>query len=205
MDYKGMIEKARHEIDRSLSARRAGHIYAVEEETALLVSALCRDENAEAMTLAALIHDITKDKTFEENLKLCDECGIILSDDDLASPKVIHGKSAAGVARRDYGLGKEYADAVFYHTTGRANMTLAEKIIYISDYIEKTRTHENCVRAREMLHGSLGLDYAARIRALDETMLFTIMSTFEYLESRGLTVHPDSKSALIYFKNIVKK
>ena len=205
MEYKTQREKAIAEIEGTISRRRAEHIYAVEEEAIFLASKLCREENIEAISIAALLHDITKEKTFEENLKLCDECGIILSDDDLASPKVLHGKSAAGVARRDYELEKPYCDAVFYHTTGRANMTLAEKIIYLSDYIEKTRTHDNCIKARKMLHSRLSGSIENRIKALDETILFTLGNTYDYLARRGLTVHPDSRAAMIFFKETVTR
>lgn len=56
-----------------------------------------------------------------------------------SEPKMLHGKTAAAIARAEYHMPEDICDAIACHTTGKNHMTLLDKILYLADYIEETR------------------------------------------------------------------
>ena len=72
-------------------------------------------------------------KWINENIKsfksLCEKYNIVLSDEDILSPKTIHAITASAVAKNEYGMKDIICSAIQYHTTGRCDMTLFEKIL----------------------------------------------------------------------------
>ncbi|MDD6312542.1 MAG: HD domain-containing protein [Firmicutes bacterium] len=205
------IERAQKYISGRLSEKRLAHTLSVAEETGRLCSMLgvMGDSGNPAtpagrMRLAALLHDATKEESSEYNLKLCKECDIILDNADLACPSVIHGKSASGLAARKFGLEKPFCSAVFYHTTGRAEMSLFEKILYVADYIEKNRDYDECIEARKFFYDNATGDLRDNQRVLDRTALMAVRATLRSLEDRKKPVHPDSLSAAEWLECICR-
>ena len=139
-----------------LTEKRYAHTLAVEREAARL-GAVYLPERVNALRAYSLLHDITKKEDLEKQLQLCREFGIITEDADLLSPSVFHAKTGAAVAARDF---PEFADGeilsgIRWHTTGRAGMTLFECIVYLADYIEETRTFDDCRRLRRDFYEGL--------------------------------------------------
>lgn len=99
--------------------------------------------------LAALMHDYTKEFSPEKQFELCEFYGIELTEEERLAPKLLHGKTAAAIASHQFGLPKDACSAIYYHTTGRADMTPFEIIIYLADYIEEFRDDPSCVKLRE--------------------------------------------------------
>lgn len=189
--------KIRERIKSELSAERARHIFAVEEEAQALCKILDCTEFYEDLSYAALLHDITKEKSFQEQLKICEKYAIILSDEELLSPKTIHAITAAAVAKNEYGMKNNICEAIRYHTTGRQNMTLFEKIIFIADYIEKTRDESSCKMAREQFYNEVeGLsDIKSRYVALDRVLLTSFAQTMKYLAEKNLYINENTFQA----------
>ncbi|MBP3686354.1 MAG: HD domain-containing protein, partial [Clostridia bacterium] len=131
------LARARHLVEDSLSEKRCSHVFAVTEEMRLLARVFELSEEENDLLLAALLHDITKEKTLEAQLQLCAEYGIILSAEDRAVPKGLHAITGAAFAAREFSLSAPFADALRWHTTGRAEMTLYDKLLFLADYIEK--------------------------------------------------------------------
>ena len=88
---------------------------------------------------AGLLHDITKALDGPLQLTLCRAYGTILDDFSRKNPKTLHALTGSLVAERVFGENEAVVSAIRYHTTGRANMTLLEKIIYVADYVEPNR------------------------------------------------------------------
>jgi nicotinate-nucleotide adenylyltransferase len=105
---------------------------------------------------------------------------------------LIHPFLGAEVARREYLVTDgEILDAIRYHTTGRADMSLLEKIIFIADYIEPNREKfEGLEEARRLAY----LD-------LDMAMRYILEETIAFVKQRGRLLHPLSLEALEYYKN----
>ena len=97
---------------------------------------------------------------------------------------MLHGKTAAAIAKNEYGAPQDVVDAIACHTTGKANMTLLDKIIYLADYIEETRDFDGVEPAREL----------AKVD-IDEALLYCFDQSLYDLLNRGKLIHPDTMEA----------
>ena len=95
--------------------------------------------DVEKARVAALLHDCTKKLDMPEQLALCRQYGIELDELEQKALKLLHAKTGAAIAREVFGVDDEIYRAIWWHTTGHADMTLLEKIIYLADYIEPSR------------------------------------------------------------------
>jgi predicted HD superfamily hydrolase involved in NAD metabolism len=142
----------------------------------------------EKAKLAGLLHDCAKfpDKTYL--LNLANDFDIILDDVLKYNYELIHGPLGAIIAEKEYNIkDREILDAIKFHTTGRENMTLLDKIIYISDYIEPGRDFPGVEKVR-----SLAFD------DLDGSILLAIDNTIEYLIDQKSLIHLNTIKARNY-------
>ena len=181
-------------LKKELSRERLSHVLSVERETALLCRLFAYPKSQELRT-AALYHDLTKEKSVSEQLDVMDRFGYIPSDFDLAAPAILHGRTAALLAAHE-GLSDFACHAVSVHTTGCANMSLADKILYFADVIEETRTHPACQKARSDFYNYLPDGLAERKVFLDRSIIRQMEDMFASLRSAGRPVHPDGIAAL---------
>ena len=102
--------------------------------------AMVYDYDLEDAQAAGLLHDSAKCIPNKKKLKLCSQHDIPVSDFEKDHPFLLHAKLGAYVASSKYDIkDEEILTAITYHTTGRPGMSLLEKIVYISDYIEPMR------------------------------------------------------------------
>lgn len=144
-----MLTELRKQIAGRMSSKRLRHTLAVEDMAARLCALYCPEKES-LLRAAALLHDLTKELSLEEQIRLCKENGISLCEQDLHAPKTLHARTAAAIIPSAF---PDFADptvigAVRWHTVGRAGMTLPEQLLYLADYIDESRTFENCVRLR---------------------------------------------------------
>ena len=144
----------------------------------------------EAARRAGILHDCTKYLDLAEQLKLCDEYGIVLDDLEQKAVKLLHSKTGAAIARHVYGAPDEVCDAIYWHTTGKADMTLLEKVLYLADYIEPSR--EEFPGLKELRR----LAY----EDLDQALLLGCRLTIEDMEERGVPVHTNTLQARDWLK-----
>ena len=175
-------ELERQSILSRLSGYRYTHTLGCEKAARMLAEKFGGD--VEKAGFAALLHDITKRLSKEEQLYLCDKYGIIACDIEKKEWNMLHGKTAAAIARAEYGADMETAEAIAYHTTGRANMTLLDKILYLADYIEETRDFDGVESARRLAETSI-----------DEALLYCFDHSLYDLLVRGKLIHPDTMAA----------
>ncbi|WP_278287300.1 bis(5'-nucleosyl)-tetraphosphatase (symmetrical) YqeK [Caloranaerobacter ferrireducens] len=122
--------------------------------------------------LAGLIHDCGKLKNDRELLKMAFEFGIILDDVKDVNIALLHAPLGAEIAKNEFGIKDlEILNAIRYHTTGKENMSLLEKIIYIADYIEPNRDFPSVEVLRELAF--LDLDKAV-LMAMDNTIKYVV-------------------------------
>ena len=140
-------------------AKRLAHIRGCEEEAARLARRWGADEDV--MRRAAILHDCTKYFTYQEHLNICDRYSILLSTLERATDKLLHAKSGAALARHWFGQDERVYNAILYHTTARAGMSLEEKLLYIADYMEPNRSFPEVGRLRGLaytdLDGAVGM------------------------------------------------
>lgn len=175
-------------IEKNFSEKRKAHTEGVRKTAVMLAKKYGADpEKAE---LAALFHDMYRgvsEDVLNYYVKHLDLDKKYLNNCNLA-----HGKIAAIIMKRDYGIEDEdIINAVSYHTTGRPGMTLLEKIIYIADAIEPNRNYPGVESLRE-----------AAERDLDEACLLSLTRTIEYVQGQGNYLDNDTLLARDYFRAI---
>lgn len=136
---------------------------------------------------AGILHDVTKALDGQEQLRLCDHFAMQLSDFERRNPKLLHAKTGAAVAHYIFGEADIVCDAIYWHTTGKANMTTMEKILYIADYMEPNRDFPGV----EILRQQVQTD-------LDAAMLTGLEMTLTLLRQQGKEIDPDSRAARDY-------
>ena len=106
----------------------------------------------EKARIAALLHDCAKYLDIDDKMALCAKYGVTVTDIEKKNPELLHAKTGALLAYERYGIdNREILSAIFYHTTGRPDMSLLEQIIFVADYIEPGRTHsEKLPQYREL-------------------------------------------------------
>ncbi len=134
---------------------RKAHVAGCCETTQVLAARW--GENVALAARAGILHDITKALDAAEQLRLCEKYGIILDSFAIEHHKLLHSKTAAAVAEHIFHEDRKVIDAIYWHTTGRANMTTMEKILYIADYAEPNRSFDGVEKIREKLYEDLDL------------------------------------------------
>ena len=131
-------EEIKKYLKERLSEKRYEHSLNV-KKTAVKLAETYKGE-VEKAALAGLVHDCAKHMSDDEILSLADKNGIFVDEVSRLNPKLLHGNVGSVVAKKIMGVfDQEVLSAVACHTTGKKNMNLLEKIIYIADYIEPAR------------------------------------------------------------------
>ena len=145
-------------------------------------------EDAEAAAEAGILHDITKKLSYDEQLIMCDKYGIILDKDQLANEKLLHAITGAAFARDVFGVSDAVYDAIRWHTTGKPDMTLLEKIIYMADYVEPTRDFPGVEKLRALAHEDI-----------DAAMALGLEMSLADIRSGGVAPHKDTVEAAEWY------
>ena len=169
-----------------LKRRRVPHVQGTEETAARLALRWGADE--EEARRAAILHDCTKKYNREQHLDICRQYGIELGQ-ERREEKLLHALTGAAVARHVFGVSAGVESAIRWHTTGKADMTTLEKIIYLADYIEPTRDFCDLTELR-----------ALAFQDLDGAMLLGLEMAVRDLKERGVAVHSNSVLARDYLK-----
>lgn len=146
--------------------------------------------------LAGLLHDCAKRFDNETMLLKCQKREIPLTDGELRDPSLLHAKLGAWYAREKYGIDdQEILTAIECHTTGKKDMTLLDKILYVADYIEPGR-----YKAAE-------LPEMRKLAFIDlDLACFSIMeSILKYLESTNCPIDTTTVEACEDLRRVVEE
>ena len=179
------VDLLRDKICSSMSDFRFLHTAEV-EKMAVRLAELYEPEKTDILRVAALLHDVTKEKKVDEHIKMLEDNGESVSDDERAAYKTLHARSAVYAIKKDYPefATDEVIGAVRYHTTGRAEMNICESIIFLADYIDESRKFDDCIYLRRYFWDAepekMYMD--ARIEHLNKTILLALDITVKALE-----------------------
>lgn len=141
-------------LEKNLKKSRYRHVLGVVETSEKLAKIYGAD--VDKARYAALIHDLAKEKSDDELLKIARENGYEICHEEMKAPQLLHGIVAAIIAKNQMDIeDTEILGAACFHTTGKANMTLLEKIVYIADYIEPNRNFPEVENLREITFENL--------------------------------------------------
>jgi len=178
------IKRLAADVEGRLSKKRYLHTEGV-VKMAKKLSALCLPEQESELIVAAYLHDVTKELSVEEHKSLITKYGIALTDEDLSTEAILHSFSAYCAVKQDFSMlaTPSVLSAVFNHTIGAPDMSVFDEIIFLSDYIEETRSYESAVKLRayvleNMKEGSISSNvkvlHKACVIAIDNTVLHLI-------------------------------
>ncbi|MBO5936933.1 MAG: nicotinate (nicotinamide) nucleotide adenylyltransferase [Clostridia bacterium] len=149
--------------------------------------------NEEKAYFAGLLHDIAKNMPKDEQLRLIEKGGITLTDAEKNNPALWHAIAGECYLRCEMGItDPEILGSVRYHTTGKAGMSLMEKIIYIADYISAERNYPDVNVMRD-----LSLNHS-----LEKASLYSLIYTFNKQTKLQGIIHPDSVE---YYNELLMK
>ena len=195
------IEKLRQNIKNELSERRFLHTLGV-ERAALAISKFFSGIDESELSAAALLHDVTKELTPEEQVVLAKSVGRPLSDKELESKDILHSLTAPYKVACNYPefAGEKVLSALRNHTTASAGMSLFDEIIYIADYVEDGRTYPACVEVRDMLFSGLkaAKSESECINALHKATLKSLENTINKLLFQGRIINERTQEARDY-------
>lgn len=164
-------------------AKRIPHVQGTEQEAVRLAQRWGAD--AQLARRAAILHDCTKYYTVEEHFAICEQYGVELDRLERQSEKLLHSKTGAALACHVFGEPKEVQAAIYYHTTGKGDMSLLEKILYLADYMEPHRDFPGVEKLRELAY-----------QDLDAAVALGCEMSIREMEEKGREVHPNTCAAL---------
>ncbi len=172
-------------VRNTLSAKRYKHTIGV-LEAAQVLGGYCLPEKNYELSCAALLHDISKEISASEQMLILNKMSNRITESDLICEPIHHSLTAPEIIKRDY---PEYASedvlsAVLNHTSGKADMSIFDQIIFLADYIEEGRVYPDCIEERRKLYSELSsakdiaecrfLLFKSVCRVLDKTIISII-------------------------------
>ena len=170
-----------------LSPKRIPHVQGCEWEAVRLAKRW--GESEENAAEAGILHDITKKLVLSEQLILSEKYGIINDTYETANVKLLHAKTGAALARDLFNISDRVYSAIRWHTTGKPDMTLLEKIIYMADYIEPNRDFPGVDKLRKLAYEDL-----------DAAMALGLKMSLEDIRSYGAEPYEVTVSAYEWYK-----
>lgn len=167
-------------LKRRLSRRRYEHSLNVSYEAVRLAKRYGADE--EKAQLAGLLHDVAKEISDKEQLKLMKSAGFLITPELELARKVWHAPAGAAYVKLKLGIEDEdIINAVRYHTTARAGMSLLEKIVFLADYTSAERSYDGVDEMRRMVDESL-----------EAAMLYSLSFQVKNQASKNQIIVPDT-------------
>jgi|BioPla2DNA2_1021312.scaffolds.fasta_scaffold01956_5 predicted HD superfamily hydrolase involved in NAD metabolism len=172
------FDKMRENLKLTLSRERFRHSEEVMNEALRLAEFY--KVNIEKARIAGLLHDCARDVGKDEIYKVFEKYNVVLDDIQKKTPVLLHSILGSFYAREYYGVeDKEILDAIYWHTTGRAGMTMLEKIIFVADYIESGRNFEGVEEARKQAY-----------KDIERCIVICCDLTIRYILQKGKLLHP---------------
>lgn len=172
------FDKMRENLKLTLSRERFRHSEEVMNEALRLAEFY--KVNIEKARIAGLLHDCARDAGKDEIYKVFEKYNVVLDDIQKKTPVLLHSILGSFYAREYYEVeDKEILDAIYWHTTGRAGMTMLEKIIFVADYIESGRNFEGVEEARKQAY-----------KDIERCIVICCDLTIRYILQKGKLLHP---------------
>jgi len=142
----------------------------------------------EKASLAALLHDCAKNMGVDNMLDILNKQYIRIDEIEKKNTALLHGKAGRIMAKYKFNVtDEEILSAIEYHTTGKENMTMLQKIIFLADVIEETRTYEGVEEVRDVAYENI-----------DKAIVMSLNRTILSILKRGNLLHPNTVMARNY-------
>lgn len=176
-------------IEKELNYKRFLHSLGVAETAAAL--AMRYDADVEKAEIAGILHDCAKYMDEKELIGICKKRGVAISDAEYDNPSLLHAKAGAILAQEKYDIDDpEILEAIRNHTTGKPEMSLLDKIIYIADYIEPGRDQAP----------NLSIVRSMAFEDIDRTLFKILEDILLYLQATGARIDPMTGKTYQYYR-----
>lgn len=182
----------------TISERRLRHTLGVAEAAKALAITHFPELDVKMVELAALMHDYTKEYPIERHIELCSLFGVELTEDEIQNHKLLHAKTGAMLAKDSFNLPDDVCSAVYWHTTGKPDMSPFEIVIYLADYIEEFREDSDCVKLREYYKKCMTKE-SDRSIALLKTLVRSFDTTIKHLIAGEKTINENTFAARNFY------
>lgn len=188
------IKKITKQLEKELDSKRFEHTIGVEYTAAAL--AMAHGADVKDAQLAGLLHDCAKGVPDDKKISLCEKYGLPIRDVERLNPGLLHSKLGRYFAEHEYGVTNEdILGAIEWHTTGKPDMSLLEKIVFVADYIEPSRKQlDNMNEIRNLAFKDIN---KALIRILEDTLL--------YIRQTGKEVDMMTEQTYHYYDDYLNK
>ncbi len=177
------IEELKNILETDLIPKRFIHSLNV-ANMAVKLSSRYGEDCGKAL-VAGLLHDYARDVRNWDMVPLCEQYGVETDEITRSQPELLHGPLAAAIVQEKFGIDDpDILNSIHYHTTGRENMSILEKIIFISDYIEPGRVFPGVDEIRKVAFSDI-----------DASIIIALDSTIKYVIKKGALIQPDSIDA----------
>ena len=185
---KSDIRDIKKELEHDLDSKRYEHTLGVAYTAACL--AMRYGYDMEKAYITGLLHDCAKCMSNKDKFEYCEKYDIPITEVEQDNPSLLHAKVGAEMSRRKFDIeDPEIYQAIFYHTTGHPNMSLLDKIIYISDYMEP---HRDEAPNLDLVRKQVFVD-------INQALLTILKDSVAYLDKSDKTVDPMTMETYLYY------
>ncbi|MDE7224039.1 MAG: bis(5'-nucleosyl)-tetraphosphatase (symmetrical) YqeK [Acetatifactor sp.] len=185
------LSKLRKEISKVQDGKRYEHTLSVAYTAANL--AACHCEDPEKALTAGMLHDCAKGLPDHKLLEICENHHIQISREERRKPSLLHAKVGSYLAHKKYKVtDQDILNAIRYHTTGRPEMSLLEKIIFVADYIEPGRKQAP----------RLGQIRRMSYTDLNQAILMILEDTLAYLQENSSVIDQTTQETYNYYLKV---
>lgn len=186
-NYDELKEKLREYAKKHEKPTRYEH----SERVAQMCVTLCRHYglDQEKGYLVGIGHDICKDIPTEKMLELAKMDGNPITDFELKTPSILHGRAAAVKMKNKFGIDdEEILEAVANHVSCKLGICDLGKVLFLADKIEPGRPQSTD-------------EYRANLMklSLDGMLHQVLVENYEYIKRKGFDIYPDTKKMIEYY------
>lgn len=124
-------------VKQTLSEDRFFHSECVANRCVELATTYSVD--VDSARLVGIVHDIAKEMPNDEKIQYCKDNHLEIDEIERGNPGLLHGKIGAHIAKTQFGFSEDLCSAIKYHTTGKANMSMLDKVLYVADMTSEDR------------------------------------------------------------------
>ena len=184
------ISEMKKRVREMITDKRYEHTLGVEYTACCLAYRYGAD--VQKVRVAAILHDCAKYVSYDKMIAECEEAGYVLNDAERKNPSLLHARLGALYATKYFGIDDpEILSAITWHTTGKPDMSLTDKIIYIADYIEPNRN----------VSPILSEVRAEAFKDIDVCLYHIMEGMMQYLSSGTDITDPMTRTAYLYYRS----
>ena len=185
------IHKLTRLIEKTLDSKRYEHTLGVAYTAAALAMAYGAD--VQKAQIAGLLHDCAKCMDYHKLISICEKHQLGISEIERKNPYLLHAKVGSHIAKNKFDISEEdILQAILNHTTGRPEMSLLEKIIYIADYIEPNR----------LKAPNLSTIRRLAFKDIDKALKLILEDILSYLDTLKSDIDPQTRLTYEYYMSL---